>query len=109
MPPPGIRFEEIIREKLSLLSFQDPQKIGDGLSYIWDEKQKWKKIALSLGISDKAAKLQQRLIVSRRNAIVHEADLNSVTNKKQAITSAEARESCDFLLAVGNRICDLVI
>jgi len=37
VPPPPVRFEEIVREKLSKLTFQDPTKIADGLSYIWNE------------------------------------------------------------------------
>jgi hypothetical protein len=109
VPPPPVRFEEIIREKLSKLSFQDPTKISDGLSYIWNENQKWQLIALGLGMSDGDAKRKQKLIVTRRNAIVHEADLDPVTNQKQSITRAEATDISSFLLALGNRICDLVV
>lgn len=109
VPPPPVRLEEIIREKLSTLSFQDPQKIADGLSYIWNESQKWQKIAQGVGMTDEDAKRKQKLIVTRRNAIVHEADLDPVTNQKQGIMQAEATDISNFLLALGNRICDLVI
>jgi hypothetical protein len=109
VPPPPVRFEEIVREKLSTLSFQDPTKIADGLSYIWNESQKWHQIALGLGMIDADARRKQKLIVTRRNAIVHEADLDPVTNLKQAITRSEATDVCNFLLALGNRICDLVV
>jgi hypothetical protein len=109
VPPPPVRFEEIVREKLSMLSFQDPRKIADGLSYIWNENQKWQQIALGIGMSDEDAKRKQKLIVTRRNAIVHEADLDPVTNRKQAITQAEAKDISSFLLDLGNRIFDLVI
>jgi hypothetical protein len=109
VPPPAVRFEEIVREKLSTLSFQDPTKIADGLSYIWDEKQKWQQIALGLAMSDDDAKRKQKLIVTRRNAIVHEADLDPVNNQKQAITRAETMDIANFLLSLGNRICDLVV
>jgi hypothetical protein len=109
VPPPAVRFEEIVREKLSKLSFQDPSKVADGLSYIWDESQKWQQIAKGLGMIDADARRKQKLIVTRRNAIVHEADLDPVTNLKQAITRAEATDVCNFLLALGNRICDLVV
>lgn len=109
VPPPPVRFEEIVREKLSTLSFQDPTKISDGLSYIWDASQKWQQIALGLGMDVNVAKRKQKLIATRRNAIVHEADLDPVTNKKQAITRVETTDISTFLLAVGNRICDLVI
>lgn len=108
VPPPPVRFEEVVREKLSKLSFQDPTKIADGLSYIWDENQKWQQIALGLGMTDEVAKRRQKLIATRRNAIVHEADLDPVNNQKQAITRAEATDISNFLLAVGDRICDLV-
>lgn len=109
VPPPAVRFEEIVREKLSTLSFQDPTKIADGLSYIWNEKQKWYQIALGLGMSDDDAKRKQKLIITRRNAIVHEADLDPVNNQKQTITRTEAADIANFLLALGNRICDLVV
>lgn len=109
IPPPAVRFEQIVREKLSTLSFQDPTKIADGLSYIWDEKQKWQQIALGLGMSDSDAKTKLKLIVTRRNAIVHEADLDPVSNQKQSITRAETADIADFLMALGNRICDLVV
>jgi hypothetical protein len=107
--PAPVLFEEIIREKLSRLSFQDPTKIAEGLSYIWIENQKWQQIAAGLGMSDEDAKRKQKLIITRRNSIVHEADLDPVTNQKQAITGAEATDLSNFLLALGNRICDLVV
>jgi hypothetical protein len=109
VPPPAVRFEEIIREKLSALSFQDPAKIADGLSYIWNEDYKWQQIASSLGMTDKNARLKQKLIATRRNAIVHEADLDPVTNQKQAITRAEAADISAFLLSLGNRVFALVV
>ena len=109
VPPPPVRFEEITREKLSHLSFQEPKKIVDGLSYIWNENHKWQQIALGFGMTDDHVKRKQTLIATRRNAIVHEADLDPVTNQKQAITRAEATDISDFLLALGNRICDLVV
>lgn len=109
VPPPPVIFEEIVREKLSTLSFQDPSKIADGLSFIWNEKQKWQQIAHGLGVSDEDAKRKQRLIVTRRNAIVHEADLDPVSNRKLTITRSEATDVADFLLALGNRIYSLVV
>jgi len=109
VPPPAVRFEEIVREKLSRLTFQDPTKIADGLSYIWNENQKWQQISLGLGMTDEDAKRKQKLIVTRRNAIVHEADLDPVTNQKQPIARAEATDICNFLMTLGNRIFDLVV
>lgn len=109
VPPPAVRFEEIVREKLSKLSFQDPTKVAEGLSYIWGENQKWQHIAQGLGMLDDDVRKKLKLIVTRRNAMVHEADLDPVTSQKQSITAAEAIDISDFLLAVGNQICDLVV
>lgn len=109
VPPPPIRFEEIVREKLSKLSFQDPDKIAEGLSYIWNENQKWQKIALGLGVPDSDARRKQRLIITRRNAIVHEADLDPVTNQKRSVTQEEASDISNFLFGLGNQICTLVV
>lgn len=91
------------------MSFQDPAKIVDGLSYIWDDTQKWQRISQGLGMNDEDVRRKQKLIATRRNAIVHEADLDPVTNQKLTITRAEAADISDFLLALGNRICDLVL
>lgn len=108
-PPPPVRFEEIVREKLSKDSFQDPKKIANGLSYIWNEEHKWHKIAIGIGMTEQDATRRQKLIATRRNAIVHEADLDPVTNQKQPITRTGAVDISNFLLIVGNRIYDLII
>lgn len=105
VPPPPVRFEEIVREKLSKLSFQDPTKVADGLSYIWNEPQRWQQIALGLGMSDDEAKRKLRLIITRRNAIVHEADLDPVTSQKTEHHACRGNGHCR--LSSGSRRSDL--
>jgi hypothetical protein len=107
-PPPAVAFEQIVREKLSILSFQDPKKLADGLSFIWPETQKWQVLAGALGMSDEDARTTLRLIATRRNAIVHEADLDPVTHNKQAISRHEAEDATSFLRRLGMEICDRV-
>lgn len=107
-PPPEVLFEQIVRAKLKILSFQDPDKLSDGLSYIWAEPQKWQRISARVGIPDGTAKTTLRLIANRRNAIVHEADLDPITGQKISISRIESDDISDFLLNVGNAICDLV-
>jgi hypothetical protein len=107
-PPPEVIFEQIVRAKLKILSFQDPDKVSDGLSYIWPEPQKWQKIATKIGIPEATAKTTLRLIANRRNAIVHEADLDPVTGQKISISKVESNEVSSFLLNLGTAICDLV-
>src|ERR1700694_6058044 len=49
LPPKEVLFEQEIARKLKIVSYQDPQKVADGLSYIWDEKDKWVKIGQQMG------------------------------------------------------------
>ncbi len=105
----SIEFEQAIYGKLKVLSFQNFQKIADGLSFIWDEGQKWQKLATKLSSSDEEIKKRLNLIVSRRNDIVHEADLDPVSLEKQDIRDEDIIENIDFLENLGNAICDYVI
>ena len=98
-PPPEVLFEQIVRAKLKILSFQDPDKLSDGLSYIWAEPQKWQKISLKIGMLESTAKTTLRLIANRRNAIVHEADLDPITSQKIPISKTESEDISAFLLS----------
>ncbi|HEK0192525.1 TPA: hypothetical protein SMO46_005864, partial [Pseudomonas aeruginosa] len=49
-----------------------------------------------------------KLIVSRRNSIVHEADLNPIDGKKIEITRSEAIDIVQLLRAVGEEIYNQV-
>jgi hypothetical protein len=108
IPPKEHVFEQALFRKFKVVSFQDPTKIADGLSYIWDESQKWQKIAASLGMPDAAVRTRLKLIADRRNAIVHEADIDPSTNTKFPIGKVESEGSLDFLGACGNAIANLV-
>lgn len=109
MPPKEHIFEQALFRKFKIVSFQDPVKIGDGLSYIWNEPQKWQKIGAALGMSDAVVKTQLKLIADRRNAIVHEADIDPVTNIKIPIAKNDSESSLIFLQSCGNAIANLVI
>lgn len=109
LPPKEYIFEQAIFRKFKFISFQDPEKVADGLSYIWNEGQKWQKIAGNMGLSDKTARTTLKLIADRRNAVVHEADIDPVTNTKLTITKQECIDITNFLYRCGNEISDLVI
>jgi hypothetical protein len=106
--PPEVVFDNAIRAKHKFLSFQEPGKIAEGLSFIWDESQKWYRIATAIGELESPTKTRLKLISDRRNSIVHEADLHPVTHEKQPINSAETDELFKFVLKIGDAICDLV-
>jgi hypothetical protein len=104
IPPKEVIFEDIISSKLKIISFQDPIKIADGLSFIWEEKQKWQKIAASMATNDEIIKTTLKLIVGRRNNIVHEADINPTSKLKFSISAADTKNSTDFILKLGEAI-----
>lgn len=108
LPPKEVIFEQTIVRKLKTIAYQDPIKVAEGLGYIWDEKQKWQKIAAEMALDDKTAKTTLRLIVDQRNRIVHEADIDLVTNEKYPISQPECQEVTEFLLKCGEAIVDLV-
>lgn len=109
IPPKEYIFEQAIIKKLKIISYQDPEKVADGLSYIWNEKQKWQKIALRIGMDDQSAKTTLKLIADRRNSIVHEADINPSTNVKYSISKNECKSITDFLYKCGEGIVNLVV
>ena len=109
IPPKEYAFEQAIFRKFKTVSFQEPGKVADGLSYVWGEEQKWQKIAGKMGLSDDVARKTLKLIADRRNAIAHEADIDPMTNTKLNITKQECEEITNFLRLCGNAIADLVI
>lgn len=108
-PPKQYIFEQALFQKFKHVSYQDPEKVADGLSYIWAEPHKWMRISEKMELLNTEARTKLKLIVDRRNAIVHEADINPVTNSKLIITKIECEETTDFLLKCGISIVDLVM
>jgi len=91
--------------KHKLLAFQEPDKIAEALSLIWEEEHKWQKIASSLNMSVNDLKS----IVSRRNQIVHEADIDLQTNLRKDIDETDVKEAVEFILKLGESIFNAVV
>jgi len=97
-------FEGYIIQKLKVMSFQDPDKISNGLSYIWDERNKWLCIGTEAGINHETLKTNIKLIVARRNSIVHEADLDPISHDKYPIDQADCNHALDVIERAGKAI-----
>lgn len=108
IPPKEVLFEQEIARKLSYNSYQEPEKVAEGLSLIWQEDHKWQKIATHMSWEADQARKQLKLISVRRNGIVHEADVDLITNTKRAITRVEAISITDFMELCGSSIATLV-
>lgn len=107
-PPAEIVFEQFIFTKHKILTFQEPEKVADGLSLIWSENQKWTRIAAELGDTENIVRTTLKLIVARRNSIVHEADIDPISHTKIPITRTECDDVAKFISKVGNSIYKLV-
>ncbi len=108
IPPMEYIFEQEILRKLSKNSYQDPDKVAEGLALIWTEKHKWNAIASHLHQPAEQLRTKLRLIATRRNSIVHEADMNPMTHLRNHIDDAESLDVVLFLESLGTAICDLV-
>lgn len=108
VPPAEILFESIVRQKISHLSFLDPSKMADALSLVWNENHRWQKIADAMQREQGEVKTELRNIYKRRNAIVHEADMDPVTNSKMPLIEADAERIERFIRDLGTAIYQLV-
>jgi len=108
VPPPEYWFEQEIIERHKLLSFQTPEKIADALSFIWDESQKWQKLSNAIGVSQADLTTQLKMIISRRNQIVHEADLDLLTGTKNSIDKVDIDEVISFIETLSEAIFNAV-
>lgn len=97
IPPPEYWFEQEIIKKHKFLSFQEPEKIADGLSFIWNETHKWQKIANDLGINESDLKTKLKTIISRRNQIVHEADIDILSGGRINIEKTDIDDVVFFI------------
>lgn len=109
IPPREYIFEQAISQKLKTISYQDPSKIAEGLSYVWEEKFKWQKIAQVMATDEQTVKTTLKLIVNRRNTVVHEADINPLTEQKYEISKSECGSITNFLSLCGESIISLVM
>ena len=109
IPPKEYYFEQEIISKLGIVAYQSPDNIADGLSYIWDEKHKWQRIAAAMAITENQARTQLKLIVDRRNKIAHEADVDITSGGKFAISKSDCEPTVLFIERCGEEIVKLVV
>lgn len=101
-------FERKIILKHGFLAFQDPSKVADALSYIWNENDKWGKISNLMGMPKDDCTTYLRNIVIRRNQIVHEGDYTDSLSRRQDIFLQDVIDIRDYILKLGQAIYDCV-
>lgn len=100
--------EQKITLKHSYLAFQDPGKVADALSYIWNENDKWRIIASRIGMNKNDCVTFLKNVVIRRNQIVHEGDYTDIYSKRQDIFEPDVKEVKAFILKIGEAIYNCI-
>lgn len=104
VPPPEYWFEQEVIERHKALSFQAPEKIADALSLIWDEQYKWQVLATATGITQAVLTTKLKTIISRRNQIVHEADLDLLSGVRNSIDKSDIDDVVPFIENLSEKI-----
>lgn len=106
-PSPAVAsaaFDLEVRRQLSFVTFQDPEKIADGVR-LCSSVELWNAIALQQGATPatktqraKQLKTQLRAIVDRRNKIAHEGDMQpTVPATPWPIAQADLAQVTSFI------------
>ncbi|MDT3395796.1 hypothetical protein RKE29_03900 [Streptomyces sp. B1866] len=96
--------EQEIREQHGYLSFQQPDKVADAFRLVSDVSI-WTETARQLETKPEDVKRQLKLIVDRRNKIVHAADTDPTPPRSRyPIGEAMVRDSINFLERVVDAI-----
>jgi hypothetical protein len=77
---------------LRTMSFQSPEKIKDGLSYIWEEPRRWQLLSQECGLSEEYLTARVKSYVERRNQIVHEADVGFYSEDRRELVDRRELE-----------------
>lgn len=109
---PEVEFSNEIVRQHSFLAFQDPDKISDALSLIWEESHKWKVISSHMltPISEADLKTKLKNIVIRRNQIVHQGDCLTTQPplQQQIISKSDTKDVIKFIKELVNAIKNCV-
>lgn len=101
-------FEKKVIKLHGYLAFEDPDKISDALSNIWEANDKWKLIADNLGENKNTVKVTLKNIVTRRNQIAHEGDYIDDIGNRQIIEKADVEDVLNFIEKIGAAIYNCV-
>ena len=97
-----------IRYKHGLKSFQQAEKIDEAILLI-DPRDLWAEIAKKLSLDKEDLKKELNLIISRRNQIAHEADIEPQYKELREIKIEDVNDSILFVETIVSTIFFLVI
>lgn len=86
-----------LREQHSIVTYQRPEKISDGLKWVDDRKQLWVRLGARMHLSAADLKTRLELLVDRRNRIAHEGDLDPTWGTARPLTQPDVRDALAFV------------
>lgn len=95
--------DSAIRKVSIRYTYQSPVKIELALKLI-NVTGIWGKVARQLSMRAISIRTQLGLIISRRNKIAHEADINNLTGEKTPITKQDVDHTVTFISKIVNSI-----
>ena len=97
-------FDAEVRSRHAFLTFQRPDKIADGIRLISDV-QLWQTVAQAMNARPEDIRRRLNLIVTRRNQIAHEADMNpAFPGTRWPISEADVVDVISFLSQLGETL-----
>ena len=111
LPGSAVWLDEQIRDRLGHRSFQQPDDIADATRLI-SNVELWNSVAVQLQTTSQDVRDRIRLVVDRRNKIVHEADSNPTYGQIGMLWSLTATQTDDavaFIESVGEAVHTVVV
>ena len=95
-----------VRSLFSRDTFQRPDDISKALRFVDDKPKRWTRISARLGSTPQNTRAQLDSIVSRRNMIVHEADIDPVWGGSRSLTADDTEDAIKFISKLAEAIDD---
>jgi len=97
-------FDAEVRARHAFQTFQRPDRVADAIRLI-SSVEMWPVIAQSIGATPEDVRRQLDLIVTRRNQIAHEADMDpAFPGTRWPIAEADVGDAISFLSLVGETL-----
>ena len=111
VPGSDVWLDEQIRDRHGRRTFQKPDDIAEGIRLI-SNVDLWNSVAVELQTTSKDVRDRIRLIVDRRNIIVHEADSNPTYGRiglLWALTATQTDDAVAFIEGVAEAVHTVVV
>lgn len=95
-----------VRNLFSRDTFQRPDDISKALRFVDDRPKRWARVSARLGATPDNTKVKLNSIVSRRNMIVHEADIDPAWRVPRSLTADDTEDAINFISKLAEAIDD---